>query len=551
MTHLTRSHWLPDRSSEIVELATGGALRAAAAAAPDRTALVEVVPAGLASPTGAAATDRRWTYAELLVDAEACGRWLSTRFRPGEHICLWAPNVAEWIIVQYGAALAGLVLVTANPALRTAELRHVLRQSRAVGLLFLPSFRGYDMAAAAREVADDVRELVTLTGLVDTIAAYRTATGRLPDVAPGSPAQIQFTSGTTGKPKGAILAHRGLVTNAAFMAARTGQRGDVVVTPMPLFHTAGSVLSVLGAASARSTLVLPLLFDPALMLDAIEREGGSVTSGVPTMIAAMLEEQRARPRDLSSLRVMSSGGAPVPAELAERVEAGFGCPLVTVYGQTELSPIICATGPADSAEDRANTSGLPLPQVEVAIVDPRSGQPVPVGAEGEIRARGYQLMLGYIGDTAATEATIDTDGWLRTGDVGRMDETGRLCITGRLGDMIIRGGENIYPAEIEAAMLRHPAIADVAVFGLPDAHWGEIVAAAVRLDPAKEAPDEDALRAHCRALLAPHKTPATWFSVEAFPLTASGKVQKFALRELALAGALARAFPDARRAAGG
>lgn len=536
---LTQSYWPADTSAPILSMTAGDALRRAAGTAGERTALVEVVPAGMSSLTGSAATDRRWTYAELLADAEACAHWLLSRFRPGEHVCLWAPNVPEWVIIQYGAALAGLVLVTANPALRDEELRHVLQRSRAAGLIHVAAHRGSDMAAAAGRLAGEVRETILLERLADLLAPFR-AEAPLPEVAARSPAQIQFTSGTTGLPKGALLHHEGLVTNAALLAARFGQDHDIVVTPMPLFHTAGSVLGVLGCVTTLSTLVLPVVFAPKLMLSAIAGERATVSSGVPTMLSAMLEELKTAEYDLSSLRVMLSGGSPVAPDLHRRVEARFGCPLVTLYGQTELSPAVCATSPDDAGADRAETSGRPLPQVEVRIASPSSGDILPVGEEGEIQARGYQTMLGYFEQPDATEATVIEGGWLKTGDIGTMDARGYIRVTGRLSDMIIRGGENLYPAEIEAALMRHPAIAEAAVFGVPDPHWGETVAAAVRLRAEAGVPDAEELRRHCRALLAPQKTPADWFVVDALPLTASGKVQKFALRERASAEALMR-----------
>jgi fatty-acyl-CoA synthase/long-chain acyl-CoA synthetase len=534
---LLNSLYPADNALPVWNMTSGDVLRRAAALAPNRTALVEVVPEGMPSPSGAASTDRRWTYAELLAEAETCAYWLLTRFRPGEHVCLWAPNVPEWVIVQYGAALAGLVLVTANPALRAEELRHVLDRSRAVALLHATAFRGTDMTAIATDAAPGIARL--------PIDEVRAALDRgmpstpLPPVAPGEPAQMQFTSGTTGRPKGALLAHRALVTNAAFVAERIGQReGDVFVTPMPLFHTAGSVLGVLGAAASLSTIVLPLLFDPALMLRAIEREGATLTGGVPTMLVAMMAERERVDYDLSRLRSLYSGGAPVAPELLARVEASFGCRMMSVYGQTELSPIVCATGHDDEPADRAHTAGRPLPQVEVRIADPGNGAVVPIGAEGEIQARGYQAMIGYFGQPEETARTLLPDGWLRTGDLGRMDKRGYVRVTGRLSDMIIRGGENIYPAEIEAALMRHPAVADAAVFGVPDPVWGETVAASVRLHDEAAGTAAQELKDHCRALLSPQKTPASWYAASGFPLTASGKVQKYLLSEQALGGDL-------------
>ncbi len=534
---LQSSLWEKSTDAEVLELTTGDALRRAAAAAPNRTALVEVVPDGQPSIVGASATDRRWTYKELLEDSERCASWLLDRFEPGEHICLWAPNVPEWIILQYGAALAGLVLVTANPALRTEELRHVLDRSQSVALFHVGAFRGSDMTATAAEVASSVRERIVLDNFISRI---RTEAGptTLPSVAPDSAAQVQFTSGTSGHPKGALLRHRGLVTNAAMVAHRIGQKNDVVLTPMPLFHTAGSVLGVLGAAATTSTLVIPLMFDPDLMLRTIEQEKATVIAGVPTMMAALLDQCTKKEYDLSSVRVAYSGGAPVPIELCRRVEKAIGAALVSVYGQTELSPIVCATGPSDSEQDKAETSGLPLPQVDVRIADPDTGEVVAIGVEGEVQARGYQTMIGYIGQPDDTARTLLDDGWLRTGDLGRMDERGYVRITGRLSDMIIRGGENIYPVEVENALTTHPAISQAAVFGIPDDHWGEIVGAVVMLGDGETAPSTADLVDHVRARLSPQKSPTAWFVSTKLPLTASGKVQKYVLTQKAVNGEL-------------
>ena len=533
---LTSSYYPADTSPALWEMTTGDALRRAADRAGDMCALVEVSPDNAPSLSGAATTDRRWTYRELLADAEACARWLLTRFAPGDHICLWAPNVPEWIIVQYGAALAGLVLVTANPSLRIEELGHVVGHSNAKALIHAAEFRGTDMDAIARAAAPAL-DRIGIEEVTSAITHYRSG-APLPGVSPHSPAQMQFTSGTTGRPKGALLAHRALVTNAAFVAARIGQSGDTVVTPMPLFHTAGSVLNALGAGTSLSTLVLPVMFDPVQMLRTIEREKATVTSGVPTMLSAMIAEIDRGDYDLSSLRLLYSGGAPVAPELLARVEQRFGCRMMSVYGQTELSPIVCATGYDDTPDDRAGTAGRPLPQVEVRIVRPDTEEPLPLSEQGEIQARGYQTMIAYHDQEAETARTLLANGWLRTGDLGDMDARGYVRVTGRLSDMIIRGGENIYPAEIEAALLRHLSIAEAAVFGVPHPTWGETVAACLRFADGVALPTPDALKDHCRSLLSPQKTPADWFVVKDFPLTASGKVQKFRLSELALEGGL-------------
>ena len=535
--HPSQSYWPADTSRPVLEQTAGEALRLAALLYPERTALVEVVPSGMPSLTGAPDTSRRWTYGALFVQAKQCASWLLTRFKTGERVCVWAPNVPEWVILQYGAAMAGIVLVTANPALRAVELSYVLKQSRSSGLIYTAAFRDTNMAEIADHVAKDVREMFCLSRWPNEVATHVEG-NFLPAVRPSDPAQIQYTSGTTGHPKGALLQHRGLVTNASMVGSRIGMDGSIVISPMPLFHTAGAVLSSLGCVTTGSTYVLPLMFDPELIMRAIQNEKCEVLFGVPTMLITMLEHKNRDHFDLGSLRVAVSGGAPVPPELMRRIESGFHCDLLTVYGQTETSPIICQTSPDDALEDKACTAGRPLSQVEVRVCDPVGGTTLPVMVEGEIQARGYQCMLGYFDMPDATAQALGEDGWLRTGDLGTMDSRGYVRVTGRLKDMIIRGGENIYPAELEACLMEHPAIAMAVVFGKPDPKWGETICAAVKFRDGTGYPGFEELRDHCRTKMAPHKTPVHWFTCDGFPMTGSGKVQKFRLRELCEAGDL-------------
>jgi acyl-CoA synthetase (AMP-forming)/AMP-acid ligase II len=390
------------------------------------------------------------------------------------------------------------------------------------------------MTAIAREAAAGLPELRTIFCFTDwraTVAAHRGG-GPLPVVRPGDAAQIQYTSGTTGFPKGALLHHRGVVTNARFMIGRTQLplRGTMV-SAMPLFHTAGCAMGVLGCAHRRACYVLCRLFDPALVLTAAQDHRADLLPGVPTMLIAMLAHPGFGQFDLSRLSGVLSGGSPVPPELAHRVEQRFGVRFTTVYGQTELSPVVTQTSPGDSAEDKATTAGRPLPQVEVAVRDPLTGQTVRTGEPGEICARGYQAMLGYFDMPERTAETVGADGWVHTGDLGVLDDRGYLRVTGRIKDMIIRGGENISATEIEQVLFSHPGVRDVAVLGLPDPTWGEIVAAVlVPADPGQP-PAVTELRGLCRTHLAPHKTPARWFGATELPLTGSGKIQKFRLAE--------------------
>jgi fatty-acyl-CoA synthase len=528
------AYWPADTSQPVLELTTGDLLREAAEDAGTHIALTEVAPPGTPSLAGAERTDRQWTYRQLLAESQQCAHWLLTQFSPGERITIWAPNIPEWVILQYGAALAGLIVVTANPALRTAELRYVLQQSRSAGLFHTDAFRGSDMAAIAREATTGLPELRARFSFGDWPAAARAhhARGSLPEVRPGDAAQIQYTSGTTGFPKGALLHHRGLVTNARFMIDRAQLPYDgALVSAMPLFHTAGCAMSVLGCAHQRARYVLCQLFDPALVLTAAQDHRADLLGGVPTMLIAMLSHPEFDRFDLSRLSRVLSGGSPVPPELVRRVEQRFGVQFTTVYGQTELSPVVTQTSLSDSPEDKANTTGRPLPQVEVAVRDPVTGETVPVGQPGEICARGYQAMLGYFEMPERTAETIDPDGWLHTGDLGILDDRGYLQVTGRLKDMIIRGGENIYATEIEQLLFTHPRVRDVAVLGLPDPTWGEIVAAVLVPAEPGQPPAGSELHDLCRAHLAPHKTPARWFQATELPLTGSGKIQKFRLQE--------------------
>jgi len=531
---LAISHFPADRSEPVLDTTVGGILRDAAAATPDAPALIE------GSPDPSAR--RRWTYAGLLAEAERAAHALRSRFEPGEQVAIWAPNIPEWVIVEFGAALAGVTLVTVNPAYKPAEVRYVLTQSRSSGLLMVPEWRGNPMASALESVRAELpglREVVDLTAFDDFLAsgdAHAAAGGRLPDVSPDDPAQIQYTSGTTGFPKGARLAHRAITNNARLSMGRLGfTSDDAWVNPMPMFHTAGCVVATLGPVQARGRIVLAPWFDPALFFDLVEQEGGSATLLVPTMLLACLEHPTFPDRNLRPLRSVVSGGATVPAELVRRVEKEMGVTFDIVFGQTESGPVITQTFPTDSPEDTAETLGRPLPQTEVAIRSVADDEILPLGEVGEICTRGYLVMQGYFEMPEATAAAISDDGWLRTGDLGTMDERGYCRIAGRVKDMIIRGGENIYPREIEALLFGHPAVADVAVVGLPDERWGETVAAFVRPSGAI-AVDAGELFDFCREHLAAFKTPRTWIMVEQFPTTASGKIQKYVLRERLLAG---------------
>ncbi len=528
---LTESYWPRSEDAPVVEMTVGDLLRDAAQAAPDRTALVE----GIADPAR-----RRWTYSELLATSERVARALLERFEPGERVAIWSPNTPEWVIFELAAGLAGLVMVTVNPAYRPKELAYVLGQSQASGIVYTPEFRGNPMAASVAEVQPDLPDLREAISFADwdELVADGASDRPLPEVAPGDPAQIQYTSGTTGFPKGAHLHHRGLVNNAIQTAKLLEvPEGAAWLNPMPLFHTGGCVLAVLGSLSARARHI-PFTFDPGLALELIESEQVQIMGGVPTMLIAMLEHPDFATRDTSTLQAVVSGGATVPAELVRKIEAALGVRFGIVFGQTEASPVITQTRLDDSPEDKADTIGQPHPQQEVKVVDPATGGVVPPGTIGEICSRGYNTMLGYFEMPEATAETIDAEGWLHTGDLGTMDERGYLRIEGRLKDMVIRGGENLYPREIEDLLFEHPAVAEVAVLGVPDERWGEELAAVVRRAPGHEAVSEQELRSYVREQLSPQKAPRIWAFVDELPMTPSGKIQKFVLRDRLVDGSI-------------
>lgn len=523
---LTESYLPAEQTGEIREVTVGQVLDEGAAAHPDRDALVFVAPG---------AAPRSWTYLELAREADRVARALLANFEPGERVAVWAANCAEWVLLQHGAARAGIVLVTVNPAYLERELRHVLGRSEAVGVFHAADFRGIALGEVVARVAADlpaVRRTVSFADWTDFTAAGDTSRG-LPVVDPGAACQIQFTSGTTGAPKGAVLHHRGIVNAARFVADRVGfTEGAVSVNSMPLFHIGGCGVMELGTLAKAGTYVLAPGFDPGHVLELLETYRGEVTLAVPTMLIALLEHPDLAKRDLAALRVVMTGGASAPAELVRRTKRVLGTGFTISYGQTELCGVITQTGPDDSDVDQAETIGRPLPFAEVKVIDPADGRVLPVGTQGEICTHGYQTMLGYHGQAAETASTVDDEGWLHTGDLGTMDGRGYLRITGRSKDMIVRGGEKIYPREIEDVLATHPAVLDAAVLGVPDERLGERVIAAVRVrDGVDAAAVGTDLGEFCRAELARYKVPVEWHVLDEFPQTPSGKIQKYVLRD--------------------
>jgi len=479
----------------------------------------------------------RYTYAELDRQVELTARGLAgLGLASGDRVGIWATNCVEWILIQLACARRGLVLVNINPAYRSHELAFVLRKSgiRAI-FVSAPDARA-DRPQILREVTRAEK-----TSLEHAVVLEKKPWDRLiangvdlPVPAPSNQAvaNIQYTSGTTGSPKGVLLTHRNIVNNGLMGARqlRITER-DCICVPVPMYHCFGCVIGTMIAITSGAAMVLPAAqFDPTATLEAIAAERVSVIYGVPTMFIAELEHPEFPRFDLRSLRTGIMAGAPCPIEVMRRVVDQMHCSeMVIAYGQTESSPIITMSAPDDPLEVRVSTIGKPIADTEVRIVSTISGETVPTGEQGELCARGYMVMQGYDDEPEATRRAIDSEGWLHTGDLAAMGSDGSLRITGRAKDMIIRGGENVYPREVEEFLYTHPKIAEVQVVGLPDAKLGETVCAWIRLK-AGEAATEEEIRQFC-GKIAYYKIPQYVRFVDSFPTTVTGKVQKFKIRE--------------------
>lgn len=533
--NLTQSYWPLDDSTPLVEHTLGSLLRERADQNPTTTAII-----GAAHATGG---QRRLTYRELHEEASRVAAALLELADPGDFVALWAPNIIEWPIILFGAAIAGVTLVALNPVLRRHELTYALTHCDATVLIHADTSRSYDMAAVVAGIETNCPSLRHVVSLSDT-ARWRSdvplESGRGGPSADDASAAVmlQYTSGTTGLPKGVLLRHRSLI-NVARLTMETIETPlhAVTVNPLPMFHTASCVIGTLGTLWMGGTMILIEQFTPAGVLDALRREGASVLFYVPTILGAVLEAARNDDQPAPRLVRVLGGGANVPGTMIEATEKVFGATVHNLYGQTELSPVLTLTRTTDSPEDLVRTSGRPLPQVEVKIVDPLDGSIVPVGESGEICARGYQQMIEYLHNPQATTAAVDDEGWLHTGDLGSFDSRGVLTITGRLKDLIIRGGENIAPAEVESCLIAHDDVLEATVLGLPDDKWGEIVAAVIVPREHSGPGLRQSLLEHVTARLSPYKIPSVWYVAEgALPATPSGKVQKFRLREQIAAG---------------
>lgn len=523
---LTESYCAGQAEPELKQLTVGETLRQAAEDSTDKTALIEMCIDG--------SLGRRWTYGELYQQSLQLAYHLIAQYPKGTRIAVCSHNIPEWVILEYAAALAGLVLVTVNPSFQASEVSYVIGQSGAVALYYVKSYRSNPIGEIVRQAQ---REQPSLNELVDlqnsqAFLGQTSPTVPLPNVSPDDPLQVQYTSGTTGFPKGAILHHRGILNNAHLVGHRMGMDAeDTWINFMPMFHTGGCGLGTLAALNVRARNVLVAQFNPEAINAVIEQEKVSCFLAVPTMLVALLENLEQTPRDHSSVKSIISGGAMVAPTLVENAMKHWNCAPQVVYGQTECSPVVTQAWKDDSLDDLLSTAGQPLPHTEISIRDTATNNVLPINTVGEICARGYSVMHGYNNNPEATVATIDADGWLHSGDLGCLNERGYLKITGRVKEMIIRGGENLFPAEIENAMLTHPSIAEVAVVGKPDEKWGELVCCFIRLEDGISDLPVANLHEYAREMLSPQKTPTYWVYVKEWPLTASGKIQKFKLVE--------------------
>ena len=530
-----RSHTVGDTSLPLLEQTIPDNLDATVARFPDREALVDV-QRGI-----------RWTYAEFAGEVARLARALAAAgVVKGERVGIWAPNCAEWTLTQYATARLGAILVNINPSYRTHELEYVLKQAGIASLIAAESFRTSDYAAMIEEVRDSCPELrdVYLIGA----ASWRALLGRADEVTeeavaeiqaglePNDPINIQYTSGTTGFPKGATLSHRNILNNGFFVGELCGYtEADRVCIPVPFYHCFGMVMGNLACTSHGACMVIPAPgFDAAATLRAVQDERCTSLYGVPTMFIAEWSLPDFGEYDLSSVRTGIMAGSPCPAEMMKKLIAA-GIDEVTIcYGMTETSPVSTQTRTHDSFDRKVATVGAVHPHLEIKVVDPVTGETLPRGQAGEFCTKGYSVMLGYWNQPDKTDEVLQ-DGWMHTGDIAVMDDSGYVQITGRIKDMVIRGGENIYPREIEEFLYTHPDILDAQVIGVPDSKYGEELCAWIRMREGAEPLDAAAVRTFATGKLAHYKIPRYVMVVDDFPMTVTGKVRKVEMREKSVA----------------
>jgi fatty-acyl-CoA synthase len=513
----------------LLGLTIGEMLGRVAATHPERLALVDV------------AAGRRWSFAELAAEVGHVARGLAERgVRKGDRVGIWAPNRAEWVFTQYATAKIGAILVNINPSYRVHEVEYVIAQSGLSLMISATAFKDSDYAGMLARLGFDDVVLLDGPGWTDLIEAGRRSSVDLEalagELAFDDAINIQYTSGTTGFPKGATLSHHNILNNGFLVGENLRYTpDDRVCLPVPLYHCFGMVMGILGAHSHGAAVVLPAAsFDPAWTLDAVATERCTSLYGVPTMFIAELGLPGFRDYDLSSLRTGIMAGSPCPVEVMERVVSRMHMTEVAIcYGMTETSPVSTMTLPDDDLHTRTRTIGTVMPHTEVKIVD-ADGRVVPRGTPGELCTRGYPVMLGYWNEPGQTAGAIDSGRWMHTGDIATMDAAGRLSIVGREKDMVIRGGENLYPREIEEFFHRHPDIADVQVIGVPDERYGEELMAWVIMRDGARALTADDLRRYAQGSLARHKIPRYVHVVDEFPMTVTGKVRKVDMRAAAV-----------------
>jgi fatty-acyl-CoA synthase len=488
----------------------------------------------------------RATYRELIDQCEVVARGLMARgVSSGDRVGIWSPNRHEWVIVQFATAAMGAILVNINPAYRTSELEYALNQSGVSLLILAAGFRQTDYRAMLAEVkgkCPQLREALVLEDGWEALKrdASKVSADELHEVEASlqfdDPINIQYTSGTTGFPKGATLTHHNILNNGFFIGERLKYtEKDRVCIPVPFYHCFGMVLGNLACTTHGATMVIPAEgFDPVLTMQTVQQERCTSLYGVPTMFIAELDHERFKEFDFSTLRTGIMAGSPCPVEVMKKVQTVMHMPEMTIcYGMTETSPVSTQSTTDDPLERRVSTVGRVHPHAEIKIVDPATGAVVPRGITGELCSRGYMVMLGYWNNEEATREAIDPARWMHTGDLATMDDEGYVNIVGRIKDMIIRGGENVYPREVEEFLYTHPDVADVQVIGVPSEKYGEEVMAWVKLREGAHV-SGDELAAWCKGKVATYKIPRHWKFVDAFPMTVTGKVQKFKMREVAV-----------------
>ncbi|MFV8782289.1 AMP-binding protein [Microbulbifer sp. SA54] len=556
MNHPLPSYTKGDTSQPLLEMTIGDKFDEIAAKFPGNEALI------------ARHQHIRWTYTEFKQQVDNCARaLLALGIHKGDRVGVWSPNCAEWTTMQFATAKIGAILVNINPSYRLHELEYALNHSQTRMLVMAERFKSSDYTAMLYELAPELKtcdkaqlrsEKLPHLELVVNIATtsypgmwrWQDLQQQAAAVPPqtlaraqaalhcSDPINIQYTSGTTGAPKGATLSHRNILNNGFFVAESIGlTEKDRLVIPVPLYHCFGMVMANLGCVTHGATMIYPGEgFDPRAVLETVSAERATALYGVPTMFIAELDQPNFADFDLSSLRTGIMAGSICPEEVMKAVNSRMHMHEVQIaYGMTETSPVSTQTGAADAFDKRVTTVGRTQPHLESRIIDPASGVTLPRGEIGELCTRGYSVMLGYWDNEAATRDAIDSDGWMHTGDLATMDDEGYIQIVGRIKDMVIRGGENIYPKEIEEFLYTHPAISDVQVTGIPDKKYGEELIAWVRLRAGCEPVSADDLRAFCQGKIAHFKVPRYFKFVDEFPMTVTGKIQKFRMREISIA----------------